>query len=137
MYKEFTRDMLDTYHLIKQRNGRFGVIFKRPNNDLMVSYFNNGSLSGWDSVNDIFDEHLKYYHVHYWDPFGDKTPTRFPDRDIIAIYEIPGSAFQYLNDFESLIKLAVLVWEREEEKKEMTISEIEEKLGYPIKIVKE
>lgn len=53
----------------------------------------------------------------------------FINRDIEKMYSTNNYLFPWEEDYE-------LIWERKN-KKEMTISEIEKKLGYPIKIVKE
>ena len=130
MKKEFTIDMLDTCHIVKFRNGHGGVIYKTKDNDLIVVYDNNG---GWDYVGCVLNNTLEGYSTISKQKMN-------KNYDVVEVYRIPDYGFQYIRKqtLKELIKnnLVTLIWEREE-KKEMTIAEIEKELGYSIKIVKE
>ena len=52
--------------------------------------------------------------------------------DIMEVYETVVNGFVF-----DKTRLGELVWERTEEPKDMTLSEIEEALGYPVRIVGE
>lgn len=53
--------------------------------------------------------------------------------DIMKVYSVEASICRLLRDKERME--FKLIWEREEETKEMTVKEIEKELGYNIKIV--
>ena len=58
-----------------------------------------------------------------------------PKYDTLSIYKVFKGRTSYL---ESILKYpGSLIWEREPEAKEYTVSQLENMLGYPIKIVKE
>lgn len=82
------------------------------------------------------DDEIFFTNETEWNPARvyreDMTNKDFSEFDIIKVYKgIKGSIRQILNVEENR-----LIWERKEKKK-MTISEIEKKLGYEIEIVKE
>lgn len=63
---------------------------------------------------------------------------RLSDFDVVRVYEIYSPcAFESLTWGLHGASSLVLIWERPEEPKEMTMKELEEELGYPVKIVKE
>lgn len=56
------------------------------------------------------------------------------DTDVMKVYLVKDDARGFLYDLFS-DKNLVLLWEREEETKEMTVAEIEKKLGYKVKVI--
>ena len=57
--------------------------------------------------------------------------------DIIEVYEISSPcAFESIAWESYGVSSLILIWGRPEEPKEMTMKELEEELGYPVKIVK-
>ena len=63
---------------------------------------------------------------------------RLKDFDVVKVYEIYSPcAFESLTWELYGASSLILIWERPGEPKEMTMKELEEELGYPVKIVKE
>lgn len=125
MEKIFTRDMLSTYHIVKLKNGLYGTFYKDKDDDLIIVYGNDNG--DWDLANHAYS--LKMESMY-----------RSNGYDIVQVYEVPTYAFwrfRYIDTMlDTIVLMCELIWEREE-KKEMTIAEIEKELGYSIKIVKE
>lgn len=75
---------------------------------------------------DYYNEDLKYKE------------RRLNALDIMKVYEISvPCAFKSITQKLYGVSSLVLIWERPKEPKEMTMKELEEELGYPVKIVKE
>ena len=89
-------------------------------------------IDGWDTLVDVFDKDtLTYIGCAYRDKDS-------KDYDIVSIYSMHRETHTIGKGADDIIRNATtLLWEREEivEKIDLTISEIEEKLGYSIKVV--
>lgn len=125
MEQNFMRDMLRTYHIVKFKNGTYGTFYKDKDDDLIIVYGDNDG--GWDLAKNAYSSKMESIY-------------RSDDYDIVQVYEVPLCSFwrfRYIDTMiDTLISKCELIWEREE-KKEMTIAEIEKELGYSIKIIKE
>lgn len=122
---DFTRDMLRTYHIVKLKNGLYGTFYKDKDDDLIIVYGDDDG--SWDLAKYAYSPKMESMY-------------RSNGFDIVQVYEVPICAFwrfRYIDTMiDTVVSMCELIWEREE-KKEMTIAEIEKELGYSIKIVKE
>jgi hypothetical protein len=108
----FTKSDLKDGMVVEYRNGDRCVVIN--------GYFMKPTGYGWMPINDYDDElHFK----------GGLSLDRA--YDIVKVYS---SKAKNMPDYCDASKLT-LIWERKEEHKEMTVEEIEEKLGYKIKVV--
>lgn len=114
MYKEFSKDMLEENDVIKLRNENLYIVNNYKGVMIGRSEWSLHSLGG--------------------DYCSDMKWSSSSNLDIIAVYR-PTEQRQLL---ESNWGKMPCIWERQEEVKveELTIGDIEEKLGYKIKVVK-
>ena len=116
-----TKSELKTGMIVRYRNGALRVIMR---NDTI--YYNEAYLVGADGWTELhhFNEDLTFgekFHVH--------------SNDIAAVYEVPNRSYmnifcgEYKLDDSFVMDYGHLLWEREDPVVEMTIKEIEEKLG--------
>lgn len=103
-------------HVVETRDGAKYLIFDSEEGKFMYGIY--------DGFMD-----LERYHEELTRMSGDKS------YDIVKVYELKCPASQ--NSIKAYLEQHLtLVWEREEPK-EMTMAELEEELGYKVKIVKE
>lgn len=105
----FTKADLKPGMVVEYRNGEKALYI----NGIFMEF------NTWMNVTD-FKEDLTYLHTkcdHYL--------------DICKVYNSKAFTFKNLLDSDNM----ELIWERKDEAKEMTVAEIEEKLGYKVKIV--
>ena len=108
---------LKTGMFIETRNGGKYLVMLDPDcEDMELINFNGGYMP------------LYYYNNELI--FTEQSLRGF---DVVKVYSVEGSIHRLLSDKEHM--KFKLVWEREEKTKEMTVKEIEKKLGYKIKIV--
>lgn len=114
----FTKNDLRTGMIVERRDSeKFVILLNCYSGALSEDIMVNERAKNWDWLSS-YDDNLKYY----------SDDSEF---DIMKVYQ---ANHPYgIHTFDNLI----LIWEREEEPKEMTVKEIEKELGYPIKIVKE
>lgn len=112
---EFTKDDLKDGMVVEYRSGDRCLVVR--DHLLSKEYCINMSDLG-DDLKDIYG---------------------YQEDDIVKVYD---ADYTYVDEFEEVFDTdnLTLIWEREEEKKEpdhkeMTVEEIEEKLGYKIKVV--
>ena len=115
MNKEFTKNDLQTGMVVETKDGTKYVVMRNscmpaPDSDFIVN------RNGWNTLNNYSDNLLEN---HY-----------YSDLDIIKVYKpkYPNVIRTFEDDELKLI------WQRKDYK-EMTVAEIEEKLGYKIKII--
>lgn len=105
------------------RSGKEYVIFK---NCAMLDYSTlvlvNTEARSWQTMDETFDENLLCVN----DVLGH-------DFDIVKI-ELPRHVYG-LMDLNLCKKERILLWEREDDIQELTVSQIEKLLGYKIKVV--
>ena len=116
-----TKSELKTGMIVRYRDGSLRVIMR---ND--AEYYNEAYLvgaSGWTELHH-FNEDLIFrdkFHAHC--------------NDIVAVYEVLSSSYmnifcgKYKLDDSFVMDYGHLLWEREDPVVEMTVKEIEEKLG--------
>lgn len=115
MNKEFTKSDLQTGMVVETKDGTKYIVMRNscisaPDSDFIVNE------NGWNPLRYYNDDLLEYH--------------TYSDLDIIKVYKP-----NYPNVIRTFEEDALeLIWEREEYK-EMTVAEIEEKLGYKIKII--
>lgn len=102
-------------YLVRYRNGSLRMVMPVEECDFVFV----GEDGSWMGCED-YDEQL--------------TCNNFEELDVVEIYGFSKHANNPLKTETSDRKL---LWERQDDKKEMTIQEIEKELGYSIKIVKE
>lgn len=151
-------DCVATYSMIRLA-GKI-VTIKRVNaNSYKIEEDNND----WYWTKEMFEGSIKLTKKELFDmPIGTKIKVEKDDDTFSILIKVEGEYFVDIEECDQLIKeddveddLRVNCWgytkiievqepnystvyiENEDDKKEMTIAEIEEKLGYPIKIVKE
>lgn len=116
-----TKSELKTGMIVRYRYGALRVIMR---ND--TEYDHDAYLVGADKWTELrnFNEDLTFGDVFH-----------APDNDIIAVYEVPHRSYmnifcgKYKLDDSFVMNYGHLLWEREDPVVEMTIKEIEEKLG--------
>lgn len=108
---------LKTGWRVKTRNGNTYVVLRNcetdhyGHQDVMFINLDDGYVIGSSYDSNLIDHHNSDY-------------------DIMQVYEtlVNGKVFDKT-------RMGELVWERTEEPKDMTLSEIEDALGYPVRIV--
>lgn len=123
MKKNFSKLDLRTGMIVETRDGGVYTVYMQAcskeikGEDVII-----GSSDGWQTLDiftlDLFNERLEYLITR--------------KLDIIKVY-LPNT----IGDIVKSYKNITLLWEKKDTVKEMTIKEIEEKLGYSIKIIKE
>lgn len=110
--KNFTKSDLKDGMVVEYRNGKREVVIGSRTMD----------TSGFISLSDVNDDLIE-------------TANNWPRYDIMKVYEVSNkNGLCKLTDIFKPEHLT-LIWERESEYKEMTVAEIEKKLGYKVKIV--
>ena len=123
------KDDLSTGMLVRFRNGEHCYVL------IDVQVFSGRGYS-FKSILKTIDLRSTYDLDYYDDDFNFRHPSTpgAVDQDIMKIWA-PGETISVLNK-DLIVEDEQLVWEREPDKKEMTIAEIEKALGYNIKIIK-
>lgn len=107
---------LKTGMVVETRNGEKYLVMLNPDcKDRELINFKGGYMPLYNYNNELM---LKKFNKGF---------------DIVKVYSVGSSICWLLGDKEQME--FKLLWEREEETKEMTIAEIEKELGYKIKIV--
>lgn len=123
------KDDLSTGMLVRFRNGEHCFV-------VIGAKIYNGPGFDYANVLKTIDSNTTYNLKHYDQNFKFCHPSApsVVDLDIIQIWA-PNDLADIFNKDRTLDNKQ-LVWEREPDKKEMTIAEIEKALGYSIKIIK-
>lgn len=106
-------------HVVKLRNGGKALVMPTKSLTVLVFLDYKNNVRAWTDLNN-FD--TKFLHK------------RSKDFDIVEIYGYSEFATPSITTDTSFREL---LWKREEDKREMTIEQIEKALGYGIKIIKE
>lgn len=119
-----TKSDLKTGMVVKTRNGKMYLVMLNPDCEdrEFIDFNDDGWLRG-SGFNDDLTRNTDYYDNS--------------DYDIVRVYTAGSGICRLFNKIDFLDSLKLL-WEREEKPIEMTVSEIEKKLGIKnLKIVKE
>ena len=120
----FTRFDLKPCYLVKTRDGRYWMVFLVDKGTMILT---NG-VDRWEYLSS-WDMGLSHSKSSY-DP-------NFHELDIMEVYgQVAGTGNYTCCGYISPDNRPLL-WSREPERVEMTLEEIEEKLGYKIKVVSE
>ena len=125
-----TKSELKTGMIVRYRYGALRVVMRNDTEDYDDAYL--VGADGWTEIRN-FNEDLTFsekFHVY--------------SNDIVAVYEVPNKNYmnifigEYKLDDSFVMDYGHLLWEREDPVVEMTIKEIEEKLGIQnLKIIEE
>lgn len=107
--KKMNKDNLKVGYIVKIRNGKFGMIVEDTYKDIRILYKSRETSTITENLESFWDNNY----------------------DIVEVY---GYNEYFLDALEFTSNGRKLLWKREEVKN-MTLKEIESKLGYKIKIV--